>query len=66
MESTTGALGQGVATPAGTAIAGQWLAARYHRDDCTVFDFERADRALPHAQGLGGATWRRTSPCSSG
>ncbi|MGW7545835.1 transaldolase family protein [Streptomyces sp. NPDC054770] len=27
---------------------------------------ERADPALPHAQGLGGTTWRQTSPCSSG
>ncbi len=27
---------------------------------------ERADAALPHAQGLGGARWRQTSPCSSG
>ncbi|MFE2692612.1 hypothetical protein ACFXKI_18365 [Streptomyces mirabilis] len=32
----------------------------------TRLGHERADPALPHAQGLGGATWRQTSPCSSG
>ncbi|MGW7018196.1 transketolase [Streptomyces decoyicus] len=40
VETTTGPLGQGVATSAGMAIAGQWLAARYNRDDFTVFDFD--------------------------
>ncbi|WP_329371603.1 hypothetical protein [Streptomyces sp. NBC_01483] len=40
VETTTGRLGQGVATSVGTAIAGLWLAARYNRDDFTVFDFD--------------------------
>lgn len=39
VETTTDPLGQGVATSVGMAIAGQWLAARYNRDDFTVFDF---------------------------
>jgi transketolase len=145
--SASGPLGQGVATSVRMAIAGQWLAARYDRDDFTVFDVyamaaftkgvaarfigygspvddtpkahgepfgvegvkSRASQAATPAakcstrlpkpcrgclpgrrtsrrrprptsrpvrvggepginghQGLGGATWRRTSPCSSG
>jgi transketolase len=39
VEATTGPLGQGVATSAGMAIAGQWLAARYNRDEFRLFDF---------------------------
>ena len=40
VETTTGPLGQGVATSVGMAIAGRWLAERYNRDDLTVFDFD--------------------------
>jgi transketolase len=40
VETTTGPLGQGVATSVGMAIAGRWLAGRYNRERLTVFDFD--------------------------
>jgi transketolase len=40
VETTTGPLGQGVATSVGMAIAGRWLAERYNRDDFPIFDFD--------------------------
>nr|WP_280139336.1 thiamine pyrophosphate-dependent enzyme [Methyloceanibacter marginalis] len=38
-ESTTGPLGQGVATSVGMAMAGKWLAATYNKPDFDLFDF---------------------------
>src|SRR5215469_4383692 len=40
VETTTGPLGQGVATSVGMAIAGWWLAGRYNREDFPMFDFD--------------------------
>ena len=40
VETTTGPLGQGVATSVGMAIAGRWLGERYNRDELTVFNFD--------------------------
>jgi transketolase len=40
VETTTGPLGQGVATSVGMAIAGRWLAARYNYPDYPLFDFD--------------------------
>ena len=40
VETTTGPLGQGVATSVGMAIAGRWLAHRYNKDDYRLFDFD--------------------------
>jgi transketolase len=39
VETTTGPLGQGVATSVGMAMARQWLAARYNRPGFELFDF---------------------------
>jgi transketolase len=39
VETTTGPLGQGVATSVGMAIAQKWLANRYNRPEFTIFDY---------------------------
>lgn len=40
VETTTGPLGQGVATSVGMAIASRWLANRYNTAEHTLFDFD--------------------------
>jgi transketolase len=40
VETTTGPLGQGIATSIGMAIAGKWQGARYNRPDYELFDFD--------------------------
>jgi transketolase len=40
VESTTGPLGQGIATSVGMALASKWLAARYNRPEFRIFDFD--------------------------
>jgi transketolase len=39
VETTTGPLGQGVATSVGMAIGQKWLAARYNRPDFEIFNY---------------------------
>ena len=39
IETTTGPLGQGIATSVGMAIAGKWQAAHFNRDGFEMFDF---------------------------
>jgi transketolase len=40
VETTTGPLGQGVATSVGMAIAQKWLADRYNRSGFAIFDYD--------------------------
>ena len=40
VETTTGPLGQGVATSVGIALGGKWLAERYNRPNFTLFDYD--------------------------
>jgi transketolase len=40
VETTTGPLGQGVATSVGMAIAQKWLANRYNKPDFGIFDYK--------------------------
>jgi transketolase len=39
VETTTGPLGQGIATSVGMAMAQRWLAARYNKPDFPIFDY---------------------------
>jgi transketolase len=39
VESTTGPLGQGIATSVGMAMGGKWLASRYNRPGFELFDY---------------------------
>lgn len=40
VETTTGPLGQGIATSVGMAIARKWLTSRYNRPDFEIFDYD--------------------------
>jgi transketolase len=40
VETTTGPLGQGIATSVGMAIAGRWLASRYNQPDFPIFNYD--------------------------
>jgi transketolase len=40
IETTTGPLGQGLATSIGMALASRWAAARFNRPDFSMFDFD--------------------------
>ena len=40
VETTSGPLGQGVATSVGMAIAGRWMAEYFNRPDCEMIDYD--------------------------
>ena len=65
VETTTGPLGQGIATSVGMAIAQRWLAARYNQPGFAVFDYDIyavcGDGCLMEGVGVGGRVARRPS-----
>ena len=65
VETTTGPLGQGIATSVGMAIARKWLASRYNRpgfDAVRLQHLRGLRRRLPDGRrGLGGGLARRPS-----
>ncbi len=65
VETTTGPLGQGVATSVGMAIAQKWLAHRYNRPGFDIFDYNIyavcGDGCLMEGVGVGGGVAGRPS-----
>ena len=63
VETTTGPLGQGIATSVGMAIAQRWLASRYNQPGFDVFDYDIyavcGDGCLMEGVGVGGGVARR-------
>src|SRR6202451_1001776 len=50
VETTTGPLGQGIATSVGMAISRRWLASHYKRPVFEIFDYSHIGYGAPHKQ----------------
>ena len=65
VETTTGPLGQGVATSVGMAIAQKWLANRFNRPGFDIFDYNIyavcGDGCMMEGVGFGSGVARRPS-----
>ena len=65
VETTTGPLGQGLATSVGMAIGGRWLAANYNRPGFELFNYNVYARSSRHPRWAGRDMLANSGRCSA-